>query len=340
MVDELRGDPGETLRRLLAGRRRARDLAFVGADLRGIQLVGLRADQLVLDDCDLRDAKLGAVEWRSCMLRDARLERADFGDARLRMCDFDRARASEASFVRARFENGTARGAHFDRADFTGALLTDSDLSRASLRGAVLVRISGEGLDLRGADLRGADLRDADLSDADLRGADLGEAELAGAKLEGADLRGAIGLDSREPIDDEAIETESTALPREFMPLARTMTPLVLELLQSAGRKGYVDPELAARLLDDVARLPSSASTPQLDPRTLAAVASTIESLGDEVLPSLIGALQQPNEAGPPPEIMAMIERLGRSLALDDASPEAIVERLTGRPRERGPSDA
>ncbi len=333
MSEDIQPAPGEVLLRLLENRRSARDLVLEGADLRGIQLARLRADGLVLEGADLRDAGLSMVRWRGVVLRDARLDHADLSDANLLMCDLDQARASAAKFVRARFENSTARGARLEGADFTGASLTDSDLSRASLRGAKLVGISAEGLDLRGADLRGANLRDAVLTDADLRGADLSDAELEGADFGGADVSGAIGLSSPQV---GAHESTKLDLPSELTPLAEAMTPLVLELLRTAGRKGYIDEHAAQRLLDDVARLPTRSTAHALHPRTFEAVTRTIEALGDDILPSLLDALQRPNEAGPPPEVMDMIGRLGRELSLDDASPEAILERLTGRPSEAG----
>jgi uncharacterized protein YjbI with pentapeptide repeats len=322
--------PELTLRELLDRRRTARDLVLKGADLRGLQLGGLRADGLDLEEADLRGSALAGVKWKGCSLRDARLDAADLTGAVLRLCDLDQARATGAILVRARLENSTARGARFDGADLSGAVLTDTDFSRASLRGAILDGASASGADIRGADLRGARLRNAVLVDADLRGADLTDVDLSGADLRGADLRGVVGDNVMLPPEDTAKPAE---LPAELQALSDTMAPIVLEVLRTAGRRGLIDPDDARRLTGEAAVLQRAAApknAPSVD--TLHAVSRVLEGLGDDILPKLVGALRQPGEEGPTAEVVDMIRRLSQELALDETSSvEDLLDRLTRR---------
>lgn len=322
-------EPVDVLRELVERRRPARDLVLKRADLRGAQLARLRADGLDLEEGDLREASFASAQWRGCKLRDAQLDEADFTDAVLRMCDLDQVRATRVVFVRGRLENSTARGARFDDADLSGAVLTETDFSRASFCRANLEGASASGVDLRGADLRDARLRGAVLTDADLRGADLTGADLDGADLHGADLRGAIGAPAEAPDDDEP----APALPPEWKPLADTMTPIVLEVLRSAGRSGGIDPETAARAIQSLQA--GGASVPALPIASLNAVTRVLAELGDNVLPALITAMRQPG-GEPPPEVMAMIRRLGEELAVDETgTSDDILARLTGKPLTR-----
>lgn len=316
-------DPGNVLRELLEHRRTARDLVLKAANLRGLHLAGLRADGLDLEEADLRESSLTQVKWKGCILRDARLDAADFTDATLRLCDLDQVRATGATFVRTRLENSTARGARFDGADLTAAVLTDTDFSRASFRGAILKDVSASGVAFRGADLRGARLRDAVLVDSDLRGADLTDADLQGADLRGADLRGVVGDRAVLPKD----ETGSTAeLPVELKALSETMTPIVLEVLRTAGRRGAIDPATAKRLVEEATRHRGASPRNAPSQDTLNAVSRVLDELGDDVLPALIGALRQPNDSEPPPEVKAMILRLRQELSLDEtASAEDVL---------------
>lgn len=319
-------DAVQLLRGLVERRRPARELVLKRADLRGAQLARLRADGLDLEESDLRGGVFAAVQWRGCKLRDAQLDEADFTEAVLRMCDLDQVRASRAVLARARLENSTARGARFDNADLRGAVLTETDFSRASFRGANLEGASASGADLRGADLSGARLRGAVLVDADLRGADLTGADLEGADLHGADLRGAIGA----PVEPADGEQPAPVMPPEWKPLADTMTPIVLEVLRSAGRRGGIDPETAARAIQSLEAGASPVSALPLE--SMNAVVRVLSELGDGILPVLLVALRQPGSE-PPLEVMAMIRRLGEALAIDDASTaEDILARLTGKP--------
>ena len=318
-------DAADQLRDLVRNRQTARTLDLKHADLRGVQLGGLRADGLDLREADLRASCLTRITWRGCTLHDAALDAADFSDAVLRMCDFDDVRAPHAKFIRARLENSTARGARLDAADFSSAVLTDTDLSRASLRGARLDGVSATGVDLRGSDLRGASLRNALLTDADLRGADLTGADLHDANLHGADLRGAAGLDAAR-LPASAAADASPAV----QDLAETMAPIVAEVLRTAGRSGAIGPDTAQRLIDEAARHQTAPPQHAPSPETLTAVSRVIAELGDGVLPVLAGALRQPDQAEPPKEVQDVIRRLREALSMDeDATTEDLLHRLT-----------
>lgn len=320
------------LRESLDQKRTARNLVLKGANIRGFDLGGLRADRLNLEDADLRESSLTGVKWTGCILRDARLDGADLTDAVLRMCDLDQARATGATFVRTCLENSTARGAQFDGADMTEAVLTDTDFSRASLRDANLEGVSASGASFRGADLRGARLQNAELVDADLRGADLTDANLQGVDLRGADLRGVVGDD---PVLQET-QSQWGDMPPEIRSLSETMAPIVREVLQTAGQRGDIDPETAERLIEDAARYQGASPRNAPSPDTLEAVTRVLGELGDGAIPALLGALRQPKGSEPPPEVQAMILRLREELSLDEtATAEDVLSRLMsglGRP--------
>lgn len=319
-------NPTDQLRAYINSQRTARDLVLKGANLRQSQLSGLRADGLNLEEADLRESNLTAVKWTGCILREARLDGADFSGAVLRMCDFDEARLTNAILVRTSLENSTARGARFDTAEMAEAVLTDTDFSRASLRGANLTGVSASGVDLRGADLRGAKLRDAVLVDADLRGADLTDADLVGADLKGADLRGVVGT-------APALQTEESRwgeMPPEMKALTETMTPIVLETLHTAGQRGFIDPETAQRIIEDAANHQTSSPRSMPNPDTMAAVSQVLGNLGDNILPTLLSALQHSGQGEPPAEVKAMILKLREALGLDEsASMDDILDHLT-----------
>jgi uncharacterized protein YjbI with pentapeptide repeats len=310
---------------LLRRNGRARDFILKGADLRGRDLAGLRADGLDLEDADLRESSLTGSKWKGCILRDARLDSADLSGAVLRVCDLDQARLSNAILVRTRLENSTARGSRFNGADLTGATLIDTDFSRASLRGAKLTGVSASGAIFRGADLSGANLRDAILTDADLRGADLTNADLQGADLSGADLRGVLG-------DHPALQRTDDPwgdLPPEIRDLSETMTPVVIEVLRTAGRRGAIDAKTTEHLMAQTARHQRTSPGNALSPDTLAAVSQILDELGENVLPALVGALQQPTGEEPPPEVQALILRLRDVFGLDEtATAEDVLARL------------
>ncbi len=313
------------LREFLDHHRTARALVLKGADLRGIHTPGLRADGLDLEEADLRESTLAEVRWKGCILRDALLDGANFTEAVLRMCDLDQARATGAIFVRARLENSTARGARFDRADLTGAVLTDTDFTRASLCGASMEGVSASGAQFRGADLRGARLSNAELVDADLRGADLTDTDLQGADLSGADLRGVVGYDPAAQKEED----QWGNLPPEIKRLSETMTPIVIEVLRTAGRRGAIDARTAERLVEEAARRRSPSPHNAPSPDTLKAVSRVLDELGDDVLPTLLSALQYPNDQEPPPEVKAMILRLREEFSLDEAaSAEDVLSQL------------
>ena len=317
----------DILKESIERQRTARDLILKDANLRGVRLAKLRADNVTFDGTDLSEAMLTEVRWKKCSLRDSRLEAADFTNAILRLCDLDHVRAINSTFINARLENSTACAAQFDNVNFINAVLTDTDFSRASFRDANLENVSASGACFRGADLRGARLQNAELVDADLRGADLTDADMRGAVLRGADLRGVVGID---PALQKA-ENQWGELPPEMRDLSETMAPIVIEALRTAGQSGFMDPEAAQRLIEDAARYQSTSPRNAPSPDTLEAVSRVLGKLGDNVLPALIGALRQPDKGEPPPEVKALILRLREELGLDEtASVEDVLSRLTG----------
>lgn len=301
------------LRMLNNSHRTARNLDLEGADLREVQLSGLRADGLNLEEADLRESSLREVKWKDCVLRDARLDAANFTDAILRMCNLDQAHMTKATFVRTRLENSTACGAQFDGADLTGAVLTDTDFSRASFCSANLERISASAASFRGADLRGANLHNADLSDADLRGADLTDANLEGVNLRGADLRGVVGAD----LVLQKAAGQWDELSPEMRNLAETMTPIVSEVLRTAGRRGVIDPAITQQLIDETTKQAGVSPRNAPDPETLETVSRIVSELGDNTLSILFDALQS-KESEPREEVKSMILQLRDAFGLDE----------------------
>lgn len=112
------------------------------------KLPHLRADDVTLQETDLRQVWIPETSFRGAYLREVVLD------------------------------NAVLKGADLTGANLEGAVLYCADLANTRLRAA----------DLRNADLRGADLRHADLRDARLEGADLGSANLFGAKLTAGQL--------------------------------------------------------------------------------------------------------------------------------------------------------
>jgi hypothetical protein len=107
------------------------------------KLPHLRADDVTLQETDLRQVWIPDTSFRGAYLRDVVLD------------------------------NSVLRNADLTGANLEDAVLYCADLANANLNAA----------DLRNADLRGADLRNADLRGARLDGADLGSANLFGARL-------------------------------------------------------------------------------------------------------------------------------------------------------------
>jgi hypothetical protein len=112
--------------------------------------------------------------------------------------------------------------------------------------------------------------------------------------------------------------------------LSETMAPIVAAVLHTAGRSGSIDAETAQRLIDEATRLQAPAPERAPSPEALAAVSRVIAELGDGVLPVLVGALRQPNQAEPPREVQDVIRRLCKELSLDEgATTEDLLHRLT-----------
>lgn len=139
---------------------------FVGHDFRDDDLVGLRTERAVFDDCDFRGVNLAESEHVGTAFRNCKFDRASFWHSTFRGC----------SMMGSVFTNCRLRPIVFDEVDFTLAVLAGTDL---------------RGANLSGCRLREAGLVETDLRKAVLRGADLSGARVRGARLDDADLRGA-----------------------------------------------------------------------------------------------------------------------------------------------------
>ena len=116
-------------------------------------------------------------------------------------------------------------------------------------------------------------------------------------------------------------------MPAEVRDLARSVAPLVREVLESGGRRGVMDSDTAQRLAAEAAALGQGA----MDADTLRAVTDTLERIGGETLPALMAALGQPRGDEPPPEAQALILALRDALGLDEgATAEDVLARLCG----------
>ncbi|MEO0406912.1 MAG: pentapeptide repeat-containing protein [Cyanobacteria bacterium P01_A01_bin.135] len=318
------------LKKFLKSGQTARNLSFRKASLEGIDLANFRADNINFEGANFQESKLINTRWVDCILRDAQLNSADFTDAVFRLCNLDQARINDTKLSSAYLEDSTARGAQFDRAILTEAVLTDTDFSRSSFCDANFEGASASGASFRGADLSRAVLRNADLSDTDLRGADLTDADLEGVILDGADLRGAIGIEAPSE------KPTAAAMPEELKPLIGTVTPLVEEMLRSAGQGGFLSPEAAQQLQAQMADVQHAYPSQSAHPDTLQAISQVIGSLGDSDIPSLLASLEQPNSDAPPPSVQVLIRRLGQVLELsEDASAEEVLTKLSASLQEK-----
>ena len=111
--------------------------------------------QLVLNDVNLREARIRGVHLERARMRNARLPCALLDGAWL-----DAAALEGADLRDAHLRDASLRHANLERADLRG-----TDLGGAQLEGAVLIGAMLAGADLRGTTLEGALLVDADLSD-------------------------------------------------------------------------------------------------------------------------------------------------------------------------------
>ncbi|RPF25681.1 pentapeptide repeat-containing protein [Georgenia muralis] len=137
-----------------------------GGRWRGVTLVDCR-----LDGADLANLRAQDLSLVRCSLREVRLTGAQLAGARLRAVRLDGARASLTSWREAVWQHVVLRGCDLTEADLTGAslsdvLLVDCDLSGAQLAGLRCERVRLEGCRLSGISgvggLRGASVTEAD----------------------------------------------------------------------------------------------------------------------------------------------------------------------------------
>ncbi|GAA4287320.1 pentapeptide repeat-containing protein [Georgenia daeguensis] len=172
------------------------DISLTGVDLTGADLTGTVLDEVqveassldrlrgaggrwrhtVLVDCrldgaDLANLRAEDVSLVRCALREARLTGAQLPGARLRAVRLEGVRASLTSWRGATFQHVVLRGCDLTEADLTGAALTDVLLEDCDLTGAQLSKLRCERVHLRGCRLRGVGgvdgLRGASVSEAD-----------------------------------------------------------------------------------------------------------------------------------------------------------------------------
>lgn len=161
----------------LDGMRLSRDLiagcvgcSFRHADVRGIDLHGLKITGDDFNGADMRGVNLSGAQLFGISLAGANLANADLRNAQL---------------------TGIAlRGANFEGAQLDGVKLFGVSMRHLTLRGATLRNIiaSCTGCDFSKLDLRGQDLHGITLSGADLSYADLRDANLSGVRFNGVNL--------------------------------------------------------------------------------------------------------------------------------------------------------
>ncbi|HTD37438.1 MAG TPA: pentapeptide repeat-containing protein [Candidatus Limnocylindrales bacterium] len=146
-----------------------------GADLRNVDLHGLKINGDDLSGADLRGANLSGAQLLGVSLRGANLSGADLRNAELNGVDL--------------------REANFDNAQLDGIKLIGASVQHVSLRGTTLRSLIASctgcdfaKLDLHGQDLHGLLLNGANFNDADLRGVNFSGAQLTGVSLARANL--------------------------------------------------------------------------------------------------------------------------------------------------------
>jgi len=157
------------------------------------------------------------------------------------------------------------------------AILRICDLDGVRAAHAVFAGASVENCTARGARFDGANFTGAVLIETDFSRASMPSAQLTGVSASGAIFRGA---DLR---DADLREADLV-----------TMAPIVVEVLRTAGQSCAIDPETAARLIDETSRAGSAAN-----PATIQAV-SSILSEWSVAIPRLVAALREPDGEDPP----------------------------------------
>jgi uncharacterized protein YjbI with pentapeptide repeats len=188
------------------------DVTLTGVDLTGEELTGATLDEVqieasaldrlrgaggswrhtVLVDCRLDGADLANLRAEDlslvrCSLRDARLTGAQLPGSRLRGVRLEAVQASLTSWRGATFQHVVLRGCDLTEADLTGAALTDVLLEDCDLTGAQLSKVRCERVHLRGCRLGGIGgvdgLRGASVSEADAYGLLPALAHAAGVRI-------------------------------------------------------------------------------------------------------------------------------------------------------------
>ena len=144
--------------------------SFRNADVRGVDLHGLRMSANNFSGADMRGVNLAGAKLSGVSLRGANLANADLRNAELTGVEL--------------------RDANFDGAQLEGIKLVGVSFQHVSLRGTALRSVIGSctGCDFSRMDLHGQDLHGIALSGADLAHADLHDANLSGVRFSGVDF--------------------------------------------------------------------------------------------------------------------------------------------------------
>lgn len=150
--------------------------ALFGADLRKVQLKGVRLVGANLSGAALIGANLEGAKLMGANLAGAKLSGATLVGGKLNVASLRYANLEGAQLLGATLIGATLFGADLEGANFDDATLSGANLEGAKLNGASFI-----GADLEGAQLMGATLIGAYLFDAKLAGADLDSDALDGA---------------------------------------------------------------------------------------------------------------------------------------------------------------
>jgi uncharacterized protein YjbI with pentapeptide repeats len=147
-----------------------------------------------LEDVDLKESKLRAVELIDVIAERLDASNGDWGGARLRRAQFHDARLTGLNLCEARIEQASFKACKLDYANFR-----HSSLKRVSFEDCVLTGVDFQGANLDASLFSGCQLVEADFSKAELSLVDLRGSNLApaGSVL---GLRGAI-IDPLQLID-------------------------------------------------------------------------------------------------------------------------------------------
>lgn len=220
-----------------------RQIDLVGADLRGVNLEGVKLIEIDLSRSDFRKANLkGADLWLAdlsyCMLEGANLSQANlryarFQGAHMRDCiltgtDLTGANLDETNLVWAKLNKSHIDGALIRGADLYSADLSGSTLQMARdfpLNDLVPTQFTGSNLTLANFEnirLDGTDFTDANLSGIKVHNTIFKEVVFGETIIANIDLRGIVGLEScrhasPSTVTQDVMKQSFGQIPKEFL---------------------------------------------------------------------------------------------------------------------------